>query len=222
RQAMIYAVDRDALNQATLRGLGEAASTALPKAHWAHDPALDAAYPHDPAQARRLLTAAGLPNGLDVNVGGFDDQTSQQRQEVVIDQLGKAGIRLKFTRGSIAQISGGFFGPEKRGDASFGAWTGRPDPSLTYNLMFSQEGFYNTGHVQLVPELPAALAAAQANEDLDQRREAFARVQKLVVDNALFCPLVFDPEIDAYGPRVRNFRPNLLGKPKFEEVGLEG
>ena len=220
RQAMNYAVDREALNQATLLGLGEIATTALPKAHWAHDPALDAAYPHDPAQARRLLAAAGLPDGLDVRISGYADQTSQQRQEVLIEQLAKVGIRLHFTRAPVAQTSASFFGPEKRDDSTLGGWTGRPDPSLTYNLMFAQEGFYNTGHVQLVPEMPAALAAAQASEDLDQRREAFARVQKLVVENALFCPLVFDPEIDAYGSRVRNYRPNLLGKPKFAEVML--
>ena len=30
------------------------------------------------------------------------------------------------------------------------------------------------------------------------------------------------PQTDAYGPRVKNYRPNLLGKPKFDGVGLEG
>jgi len=220
RQAMNYAVDRAALNQATMLGLGEIATNALPKAHWAHDPALDAAYPHDPAYARRLLTEAGLPNGLDVKSSGYSDQTAQQRQEVLIEQFAKAGIRLQFNRVPIAQGSTSFFGPEKRNDCTLSAWTGRPDPSLTFSLMFSQEGYFNTGHVQPVAELPAAMAAAQATDDIDQRREAFALVQKLVADNALFCPLLFDPEIDVHGPQVRNFRPNLLGKPKFEEVVL--
>jgi peptide/nickel transport system permease protein/peptide/nickel transport system substrate-binding protein len=168
------------------------------------------------------MAEAGFPNGFEFNVLGYSDQTAQQRQEVLLEQLGKVGIRMKFTRGSVADTSALFFGPEKRGDAILAAWTGRPDPSSSYSLMFSKEGFYNTGHVQLVPEMPEALAAAQSTVDIDQRREAFRRVQKLVVDNALFCPLVFDPEIDAHGPRVRNYRPNLLGKPKFDEVGLEG
>jgi ABC-type transport system substrate-binding protein len=220
RQAMNYAVDRAGLNQATMLGLGEVATTALPRAHWAHDTALDAAYPHDPAKARRLLTEAGLPNGLDVKVSGYADQTSQQRQEVLIEQFAKSGIRLQFNRVPIAQGSTNFFGPEKRNDCTLSAWTGRPDPSLTYSLMFSQEGYFNTGHVQLVTEMPAALAAAQATDDIDQRREAFARVQKLVVENALFLPLLFDPEIDVHAPRVKDYRPNLLGKPKFEEVTL--
>jgi ABC-type transport system substrate-binding protein len=222
RQALNYAIDREGFNKATMLGLAEPANTLLPKSHWAHDASLDAAYPYDPAQARRLMAEAGFPNGFEFNVLGYPDQTSQQRQEVLLEQLGKVGIRMKFTRGSVADNSALFFGPEKRGDAILAAWTGRPDPSSSYSLMFSKEGFYNTGHVLPAPEMPEALAAAQSSADLDQRREAFRRVQKLVVDNALFCPLVFDPEIDAHGPRVRNYRPNLLGKPKFDEVGLQG
>ncbi|MFI4936792.1 MAG: ABC transporter substrate-binding protein, partial [Caulobacterales bacterium] len=222
RQALNYAIDREGFNKATMLGLAEPANTLLPKAHWAHDASLDAAYPYDPAMARRLMAEAGFPNGFEFSVLGYADQTAQQRQEVLIEQLGKVDIRMKFTRGSIADMSSLFLGPEKRGDAQLAAWTGRPDPSSSYSLIFSKQGFYNTGHVQSVPEMPEALAAAQASADLDRRREAFARVQKLVVDNALFCPLVFDPDIDAYGPRVRNYRPNLLGKPKFDEVGLEG
>ncbi len=222
RQALNYAIDRDGFNKATMLGLAEPTNTLLPKAHWAHDASLDAAYPYDPAQARRLMAEAGLPNGFAFNLLGYADQTAQQRQEVLIEQLGKVGIRMNFTRGSVGDTSAMYFGPDKRGDALLAAWTGRPDPSSSYTQNFSRQGFYNTGHVQLVPELQDALAAAQASSDLDQRRTAFARVQKLVVDNALFCPLVFDPEIDAYGPRVRNYRPNLLGKPKFDEVGLEG
>jgi ABC-type transport system substrate-binding protein len=220
RQALNYAIDREAFNKATMLGLAEPTNTLLPKSHWAHDPSLDAAYPYDPAQARRLMAEAGVANGFEFNVLGYPDQTAQQRQEVLMEQLGKVGIRLKFTRASVGDSSAMYFGPEKRGDALLAAWTGRPDPSSSYAQNFAKEGFYNTGHVQLVPELPEALAAAQSIVDLDQRREAFRRVQKLVVDNALFCPLVFDPEIDAHGPRVKNYRPNLLGKPKFDEVEL--
>lgn len=220
RQAMNYAVDREAFNKATMLGLGEIAHSALPKSHWAHDPALDSTYPYDPAKARQLLQAAGLSNGLDLAIAGYPDQTSQQRQEVLIDMFGKVGIRLKWTRGSVADMSTQFFGPEKKYSAQLSAWTGRPDPSLTYMLLFSKDAYYNAGHTQPVPELPAALAAAQASPDIDKRREAFRTVQRLVVENALFLPLAFDPEIDAHSQKVKGYQPNLLGKPKFEEVWL--
>jgi peptide/nickel transport system permease protein/peptide/nickel transport system substrate-binding protein len=35
-------------------------------------------------------------------------------------------------------------------------------------------------------------------------------------------PLVFQFEMDAHVQKVKGFRPNLLGKPKFENVYLEG
>ena len=63
------------------------------------------------------------------------------------------------------------------------------------------------------PQQNDAPASPAAHEDSEARF-------RLVAENALHCPLVFDPEIDAHLSTVKGFRPNLLGKPKFEEVSL--
>jgi hypothetical protein len=46
-------------------------------------------------------------------------------------------------------------------------------------------------------------------------------VQRLVMENALCAPLAFQFELDAFSSKVKGYKPNLLGKPKFEEVWLE-
>lgn len=221
RQAINFAVDRDSFVKATLGGLGEPATMALPSTHWAYDKSVAALYPHDPARAKKLLAEAGFPNGLDLTIGGYTDQDSVRRGEVVLDQLGKVGIRLKFTNGSIPEISAQFFGNEKKFDALLSAWTGRPDPSMTYSLMFGKGAYYNAGRSEASAELSALLQESRASEDLATRAQVFAKIQRIVMEQALVAPLAFQFELDALSERTKGYRPNLLGKPKFEDVWLK-
>jgi peptide/nickel transport system permease protein/peptide/nickel transport system substrate-binding protein len=87
--------------------------------------------------------------------------------------------------------------------------------------MFAKDSYYNAGRTEWSPELTAALLETRASEDLDARKAAFAKVQKIVVDAALVVPLVFQLELDAQVAKVKGYRPNLLGKPRFDGVWLE-
>lgn len=221
RQAINHAIDRESFSKATMAGLGEPANTALPSAHWAYDKSLANFYPYDPDKAKKLLAEAGYKDGLELNLLGYTDQRAQQRHEVLIEQLSKSGIRAKFALGSIPEMSGQFFGNEKRGDGLVSAWTGRPDPSLTFLLMFGKDSYYNAGRTEASPELTAALLETRIHEDIEMRRKAFSKVQRLVLEHALAVPLVFQFELGAHSEKVKGYKPNLLGKPKFEGVYLE-
>ena len=118
-------------------------------------------------------------------------------------------------------MSSAFFS-DKKGDVLLAAWTGRPDPSLTFQLMFAKSSYYNAGRTEVSPELEALLQETRASEDLEKRKAAFAKVQKIVLEESLVCPLVFQYELNAYGGKVKGYKTNLLGKPKFEDVWLEG
>ena len=219
RQAINYAIDRSALDQVTQLGLAEIATSILPKEHWAHASPMDSVYPHDPAKAKRLLAEAGHGGGLTLKLLSWSDQSAQQRQEVLADQLRKVGITLQTQIGTIAETAGWFYGPEKKGDLFLSAWSGRPDPSLTLLLLFGKDSYYNAGHVE--PEgFPAALARTRSVAGQEQRAAAMAGAQKIVADNALFGPTLFEPGIAVHTKKVVNFRSNLLGKPKFVDVSL--
>jgi ABC-type transport system substrate-binding protein len=221
RLAMNYAIDREAFNKATMNGLGQPATMTLPAAHWAYDEAMARFYTYDPDKARQLLAEAGHKDGIDVNIWGYTDQRSLQREEVLMEQYAKAGIRLHFTNSTVADTSASFLS-DRKGDSMLAFWTGRPDPSLTYQLLFGAGSYYNPSRVEALPEIGPALLATRTAEDIDGRRKAFATLQRLVTENALVVPLVFQPEMDAHRLGVKGYRPNLLGKPKFEDVYLEG
>ena len=44
-------------------------------------------------------------------------------------------------------------------------------------------------------------------------------MQRIVMENALVCPLAFQFELDAHAGKVRGYKPNLLGKPKYDGCG---
>lgn len=219
RQAINFALDRDVFVKAALSGLGEPARMTLPSSHWAYNKDVANTYPHDPERAKKLLAEAGYKDGLELTIGGYTDQDSVRRGEVIQDQLGKAGIRLKFTRGTIAEISAQFFATEKKFDLLVSAWTGRPDPSMTYALGFDKDAYYNAGRTA-DPELSRLIKESRVSEDLSKRAEIFAKIQKITVETALSAPLAFQFELDALSGKAKGFKPNLLGKPKFENISL--
>ena len=222
RKALNFAVDRETFVKATLDGVGEPAYMNLPSKHWAYDPEVAKLYPYDPDKARALLKEANAPQGLELDLIGYTDQDSIRREEILIEQFAKVGLKAKFTNGSIAEMSAGFFSKDKKGAGLLSAWTGRPDPSLTYTLMYSKESYFNAARADTPAGLPEALKETRLSENIEERRKAFSKVQRLVMENALVCPIAFQFELDALSPRVKGFKPNLLGKPKYDGVWLEG
>ena len=221
RKAFNFAIDREAFVKAALAGLAEPAYMNLPKSHWAYDKSVAGLYPYNPEMARKLLAEAGFKEGTVIEIGGYPDQDAVQRQEILIEQFRKAGIGVRFVNAPVAEASAAFFGAEKRGSGLLAAWTGRPDPSLTYSLMFTKDAYYNGGRAPVPPELEAAIKESRASEDIEVRRKAFAAVQRLVMENAFVAPLAFQYELVAMNKRVHGYRPNLLGKPKYNDVWLE-
>ena len=222
RQALNFAIDREAFVKASLAGLAEPAAMNLPKSHWAYDKSVAELYPYDPAKARQLLADAGFKPGTVLELGGYPDQDSVQRQEVLTEQFRQVGVGIKFINAPVAEASAAFFGTEKRGVGLLAAWTGRPDPSQTYSLMFTKDAYFNAGRTPVPAELETAIKDSRASEDLDVRRKAFAKVQRLIMENAFVIPLAFQYELVAMNKRVQGYRTNLLGKPKYDDVWLEG
>lgn len=59
RRALTQALDRRAMVEGILRGYGEILNASVPPVHWAYDPELESALPHDPERAGALLAEAG-------------------------------------------------------------------------------------------------------------------------------------------------------------------
>lgn len=126
RQAVNHAVDRqDALDR-LLQGFGRLdQAQLLGPGVLGYDPALPA-YPYDPAQARRLLAAAGFPNGFSGRMTVVQNPLGgREIGEVVAAGLTAAGIGVEIEVQEPAVWLRHFYGtPEQRGEffVSFLNW----------------------------------------------------------------------------------------------------
>src|SRR5262249_33123866 len=100
------------------------------------------------------------------------------------------------------------------------AWTGRPDPGLSYELMFRGDSYFNVGKAEL-PGLKEAMAAVAAAETQQAQTAAIRDVAAIVAGEAPYIPVFFQIDDAAYHANVRGYQPNLLGKPKFLSVYLQ-
>jgi len=220
RRALSLALNRDAFVAATQGQVGEPAYMNLPKSHWAWSEEAAKLTSYDPEQAKALLAEAGYGDGVEFDFRGFPDQGSVQRQEVLLAQWKEVGIHGRFQNAPIPENSGRFFGTEKQGDFLLAAWTGRPDPSLTYSLLYSESSYFNAGRAAPPEGFEEALQASRETSDQAARAEALNKVQVLAMESMLTIPLAVRYEIDATTASVSGFEPNLLGKPKFNDVKL--
>jgi peptide/nickel transport system permease protein/peptide/nickel transport system substrate-binding protein len=219
RQALNFAINREDYIRATMGGLGESAAMLLPKAHWAYDASVAALYPFDPDRSRALLAEAGFGDGLELHIGSYSDQDSVLRSEVIQAQLEAGGFKVRYTRGTLPEITAQFMGNEKRFDALLSLWTGRPDPSMTYALVFGEGSYYNASR-EADPQLTALLQESRAAQDIAARAAVLGKIQLLVMENALTVPIAFQYELDAIARQAQGYQPNLVGKPKFENMHL--
>ena len=107
------------------------------------------------------------------------------------------------------------------GHAYLAAFTGRPDPSQSYQTVFAKESFLNPGKVDPAPGRAEAQIQSQAVESLAERKVALAKLQRIVAENGLMVPIVVQYDVQAMSEKVQGYKPNLLGKPKFENVWIK-
>jgi len=220
RQALNFAIDREAYNKAVTAGLGAAAPTVLPKGYWAWDAQAAAMYPYDLDRARKLMTEAGFANGLELHSNTASDPFTTQRMEIIAAQFGKIGIKIKHTVGTLAQSNQTW--NEGIGDIRLTAWTGRADPSMTYAALYSPEGFYNRGGAEPSKDLTQAIKDSRSSTDINVRKQAFSRAARLEREVAMSLPLAFESEVVVHHKQVKGYVSNLIGKPRFDGVWIDG
>ena len=99
RQALAYATDRATLIRYLLRGQARPASSLLPPNHWAYEPSVRR-YDYDPAQAEKLLDAAGYARGPDgvrihLTLKTSTEESTRLLGQALADQWSKVGVALQ-------------------------------------------------------------------------------------------------------------------------------
>lgn len=105
REAIRYAVDYKAIQDGIMRGEALPLQTFVPIGYLGHNPALP--FKQDLNKARQLLTEGGYPNGFEVELSTqAPHATRPDVAQVIQNELGKVGIRVKIVTGAPPTVLG--------------------------------------------------------------------------------------------------------------------
>jgi peptide/nickel transport system substrate-binding protein len=95
RQALNYAVDREAVLQAAANGFGSVTSQVVPPGIAGYDEALNNRYTYDPDKAKALLAEAGFAEGFTLKIQSGQFLNSLAPTQLIASYLGEVGVTVE-------------------------------------------------------------------------------------------------------------------------------
>lgn len=219
RRAIMHAIDRDALAGALTFGSGRATEQIFAAASPLNIKALDDRYPYDPARAKALLTEAGKPNGVDINLLVLNNTEFRPLAEALQSMLAEAGIRVTFDTVDVSQYPL-FFLPPPRGDMMLGRFGGRSEPVQMLRELVGTGGPYSPGG-PASPQIDTLLNQAGLLAGNDPRHDQVLReLVNIVSDAVSLVPVMTRSNVYAFKPGcIRGLEPYLPGgADRFNDV----
>ncbi len=200
RQAIGYAIDREAIIAAKMGGRAVLASGLLPPSHWAYNPNVSR-YPYDPRRAKQLLDEAGYPDPdgdgprprLRLSYKTSADQFRLTIARIIASQLEEVGIEIDVRSFEF----GTFFADVKKGNYQLASMqTGsvtEPDYYYTY-FHSSRIPTEKRPHIHnrwrfSNPRVDELTVLGRAESDRNKRRQYYAEVQEILAVELPIVPL---------------------------------
>jgi glutathione transport system substrate-binding protein len=203
RQALNYAVDRNAYCKVVLNGFCDPADSPMPPKLKFY--AKQGVWPYDPAKAKALLAEAGYPDGFETVLWSGNNTTAIRATQFLQQQLAQIGVKAQVTPLESGVLSDKVWGVQTPEDATvqmyYGGWSSSTgDADWALRPLLWGKGFppklFNVAYYSN-PEVDAALEAAVATADEGKRAEAYARAQTLIWQDAPWISLGVDHVLSA-------------------------
>jgi len=226
RRAINLAFDRSTYLKAVFSDTATPAVNPYPSNTWSYAKDIKP-YPEDIAQAKKLLTEAGFPNGFDTTIWTRPTSSTlnpnpKTGAELLQADLAQIGIRAK-----IDTIEWGtLIRDAKQGqhDLLFMGWAGDngdPDDFLTPQFACAsiQSGLNFARFCD--PALDHLIADAKATPDLAKRAQDYEAAQKIIHDQALWLPLGYPTATVLTRANVSGYQVSPFGRVNFGAVSLQ-
>lgn len=190
RQAINYALDKQAFVDTIIEGRGQVANSYINSAIPGYDPEQEC-YPYDPEMAKQLLAEAGYPDGFDCKIYVNGDVRTRSAQ-VLQAQLAEVGINVEiFTYEWGALLDSLNAGEHEMfllgwSNSSFDA------DSSTYQL-FHSSNHGATGNRAFLTDATIDELIEEAAKEMDdsKRNELYKEIQTTLKDLAPWVPLYY-------------------------------
>ncbi|MHC2107166.1 MULTISPECIES: glutathione ABC transporter substrate-binding protein GsiB [unclassified Methylobacterium] len=209
RQAINYAINKDALAKVAFSGYAFPAQGIVPQGVlYAH--AMNP-WPYDPAKARQLLKDAGYPNGFEASLwSAYTTTTAQKAIQFIQQQLGQVGIKVQTQALEPGQrtewVQTAPDPKTARVRLYYAGWsssTGEADWGL--RPLLATEAWppklNNTAYYSN-PEFDSLLAKALVSTSDAEKTDLYAKAQEIVMKDAPWAPLVTEQNLYATSARL--------------------
>jgi peptide/nickel transport system substrate-binding protein len=190
RQAANHAIDREAIVQKMMAGLGRVVPTVVHPLAFGYDASVTA-YPYDPKKAKALLAQAGYPNGVDITVHSAFTEF-RPVFEAMAQMLTDAGIRTTAKIWDPGPAYNKFFQSEgKATHGAYGSWgyySVFDADAILHPLYHTEPGGWIGKWYTRVEGLDPMIDQARSTLDQPRRKQIYSQIQKLIKEEA---PTIF-------------------------------
>lgn len=207
RQALKLCVDRQSMLQKVLLGKGNV-GVDHPVAPISPFVAALPTPRYDPDQARQLLTQAGYPRGLKLDLLTSTVRPGMVEMALAFQQMAKpAGIEIQVVRAP-AEV----YWSDYAGKVPFhtGNWGFRPSVDETFMVAYHSQSNGNESNWRN-PNLDKLIDSARGERDPVQRQGSYQQAQKLLMEEGAVIIPYFKPTLMALRRNVRGFTPHPAG-----------
>ncbi len=187
RQALMYALDREAIVSGLLGEYGSVLTQFSLPGFDAYDEDLQTKYPYDPEKAKELLAEAGYPDGFEMKFSAFNLNPGEtDMAQAIASEWAKVGVTIEI----VVPTTLNDYADQTLG-LNFGAgifeYAGQPMYSIASQLLAPEGGFFNP-FVNSDPEI-VALVNAGAEANATDAPAIYQELNGLLVDKAWFLPI---------------------------------
>jgi len=205
RQALNYAVDKEAIIKAVLAGAGIPVGQNISPVQFGYNPEVKP-YPYDPQKARQLLAEAGYPDGFD---GGRTISTDSQTADIdlsIADYFSKVGVRVEVRRGDSAIIGPRMRQPIHNLDSDYVMYTSASSlgGEADYRIWFALTSMGNWAYSR-DPELDSLYVQSTRASNQREREALVQKAALLSHDQAYLLFLWTNQSVYGWGPRIADW-----------------
>lgn len=186
RQAANHAIDREAIVQKMMAGLGKVVPTVVHPAAFGYDPSITP-YPYDPKKAKELLAKGGYPNGVDVTIHSSFVEF-RPVFEAICQMLTEVGIRATPKIWDPGPAYNKFFQADgKATHGAYGSWgyySVFDADAILHPLYHTEPGGWIGKHYARVEGLDQLIDQARSTVDATARKRTYTQILKLIKEEA--------------------------------------
>ncbi len=225
RQALNYAVNKEAIVKDVLKGTGASSRGPVLPGTWGADPALKA-YPYDPERAKKLLAEAGYPSGFSTTLW-VPESGSGMQAPVAMSTVMQSNLKAVGVNVTLQTMEWGAYLAKlrtKEQELFALSWmAGTEDPDMVMYPLLHSSQWTPVGPNRALyknPRFDALLQQARLTTDQAKRTQLYREAQRILVDDAPWVFVDHEIQIAALSKRVQGFKLHPSFDLRVETISL--